>query len=197
MIERNIKKLWEPLFDPVSVRPGMIIRQFEDSDTEEYFALVKKNRPYLREHLTWLDQETLEQAKDFIRSTILGFRARKKLICGIFKNGKLIGTIGFREFDTMNNLAAVGYWLDCEYQGDGIMTDCVRKLFDYGFDHFGLNRIELCCDTSNIASQTIAQKLGMVYEGTQRSAVWFYDHYKSIHGYSILKNEWNPRSDAP
>jgi ribosomal-protein-serine acetyltransferase len=59
----------------------------------------------------------------------------------------------------------IGYWLAEDYQGRGIMTDCVRMLVDFCFNELDLNRVYITCGFGNKKSRAIPELLGFVQEG--------------------------------
>ncbi|HEV8245486.1 MAG TPA: GNAT family protein, partial [Polyangiaceae bacterium] len=61
----------------------------------------------------------------------------------------------------------------------------------YAFAEVGLNRIQVCADTTNLPSLRVPEKLGFTKEGILRS------YYRSASGfrdcalYSMLKADWD------
>lgn len=68
-------------------------------------------------------------------------------------------------------VAMIGYWLGEPYWGRGIATAAVRALTQYGFEHFGLRRIESPIYAPNKPSMRVLEKCGYVCEGIMRNAV--------------------------
>src|SRR5690625_199905 len=88
-------------------------------------------------------------------------------------------------------IAYIGYWLDIEHQGKGIMTRAVRALTDYAFEEFDLNRVDIRAAVGNVKSRAIPERLGYKKEGVLRQSEWLYDHFVDHAVYSMLKSEWN------
>ena len=57
--------------------------------------------------------------------------------------------------------ASLGYWLDQEYAGRGIMPRAVAMAIDHCFFTAGLHRIEIAIRPENTNSLRIVEKLGM------------------------------------
>ncbi len=57
--------------------------------------------------------------------------------------------------------ASVGYWLDQEYAGRGIMPRAVAMVVDHSFFTAGLHRIEVCIRPENSNSLRVVEKLGI------------------------------------
>jgi RimJ/RimL family protein N-acetyltransferase len=67
--------------------------------------------------------------------------------------------------------ADVGYLLDRRHWGHGYATEAARAIVDWAFSVPALHRVWATCDTENLASARVLEKLGMVREGTLRRAI--------------------------
>lgn len=169
------------------------LKMLEEKHGKELFFLVEKNRVYLREWLPWLDRnQTEEDSRSFIRNSFVQFIEGLGITAGIFFRDKLVGVIGIK-IDKTNNSGEIGYWLDADHQGNGIVTKACREIINYAFGNLGLNRIVIRCATGNRRSQAIPERLGFIKESILREAEFLYDHYEDLIVYSILKNEWNKK----
>ena len=77
-------------------------------------------------------------------------------------DGRFVGQV------TVNNVvrgsaqfASVGYWLDREYAGRGIMPRAVAMVIDHCFFTAGLHRIEIAIRPENSNSLRVVEKLGI------------------------------------
>lgn len=82
---------------------------------------------------------------------------------------ELLGAIGLETVKIGHGAASIGYWLAPEARGHGYITNAVRLLAQWGFDHLRLARIELITDPQNVASQRVAERCGFRQEGYLRS----------------------------
>jgi ribosomal-protein-serine acetyltransferase len=152
----------------LSVAPNLELRHFELHQTEILFALIDQSRLHLRRYLGFVDLSTLITVEDFIR------RSREKFVqdgtgnFAIWQGETLVGVVSLFDYSKNNRKAEIGYWIGQAFIGKGIMTKAVRGLIDYAFAELGLNRIQLCCATDNLASRQIAQKMGFTLEGVAR-----------------------------
>lgn len=88
------------------------------------------------------------------------------------QRGEVVGSIGMRVIDALNDVVEVGYWAAAPARGRGLTTRALRLLCGWLFDAVGARRIQLRADVLNIASQRVAQKAGFVREGTLRSSAY-------------------------
>jgi ribosomal-protein-alanine N-acetyltransferase len=61
--------------------------------------------------------------------------------------------------------AYIGYWIDQEVAGRGVMPTAVALATDYCFGRLGLHRIEICIRPENGPSRRVVEKLGFREEG--------------------------------
>ena len=67
--------------------------------------------------------------------------------------------------------ADVGYLLDRHHWGRGYATEAARAIVDWAFSVPSIQRVWATCDTENVASARVLEKLGMTLEGTLRRAI--------------------------
>jgi ribosomal-protein-serine acetyltransferase len=167
------------------------LRLLEKRHAKELTDLTDRNREYLRAWLPWVDaNQTVEDRKNFIRDALKQFAHNKGLVAGIWHEGGLAGVIGYHALDWENRTVEVGYWLDEEHQGKGLVTAACRALVDHAFGELGLNRVVISCATENKKSCAIPERLGFRREGVQRQAEWLYDHFVDHVVYAIVASEW-------
>jgi ribosomal-protein-alanine N-acetyltransferase len=107
-------------------------------------------------------------------------------------NNGIIGSIGFYKWvKPSGHQAEMGYDLDPEFWGKGIMTEAMMSVVDFGFRKMGLNRIEVLIMPRNRRSENLVRKLGFECEGILRQ------HSFDENGdfcddvlYSILRSDW-------
>ncbi|AIF42818.1 GNAT family N-acetyltransferase [Virgibacillus sp. SK37] len=167
------------------------LKLLERQDAKELFALVDKDRSYLREWLPWVD--SMKQVEDYepiIDMWLNQFSSHNGFQAGILYKGKLAGMVGFHGIDQANKKTSIGYWLANSYQGNGIMTIAVKALIEQAFNEYGLNRVEIQCGVDNIKSRSIPERLGFRQDGILRDAEYLYDHFHDCVLYSMLAKEW-------
>jgi ribosomal-protein-serine acetyltransferase len=173
------------------------LRQIGRDDAVELTELIDRNRPYLKEWLPWLNNSTsLIDTARFIGRSIEQADDRNGLTLGIRCDGKLAGIIGQHYVDSLNRRTEIGYWIDSEHQGRGIVTRATACLTDYAFREQDCNRVILHCAVGNLKSRAVAERLGFAQEGILREAEWLYDHYVDLVVYSMLKRVWVMRRNG-
>lgn len=167
------------------------LRILEEWDAPELFSLIDRNRAYLREWLPWVDYETsVEDSRSFVRRCLQHYLDNEGFTMGIHYQDQLVGVIGYHPVNWPSRKVEIGYWLDANVQGKGIMTRACRAVVRYAFEKLLLNRVTILCATGNLRSRAIPERLGFTQEGTLREAEWLYDHFVDLVVYSMLAREW-------
>jgi len=172
------------------------IRPVQAQDAEDLFALVTKNHEHLYAWMHWVSQGgiTRENIRDFVRRSERAAREQAQYNAVILQNGEIIGCTGFPEIDWNDRWAQIGYWLDKERTGKGVITHAVRALTTYAFEALELNRVEIRCAASNRESAAIPIRLGFVHEGTLRKMRLLHNEYVDDLVFAMLREDWEPAS---
>lgn len=167
------------------------LRLVEERHTEELFALVDRNRAYLREWLPWLDATTtVEDERTFVRSSLEGFAKGTTIEFAIWHKGGISGGIGLHFIDDVNRSGEIGYWVSEDLQGRGLVTRACVAVLDHAFGNLGLNRVVIRVDVGNTRSRAIPERLGFTQEGVTRQSDWLYTRFRDMVLYSVLAEEW-------
>jgi RimJ/RimL family protein N-acetyltransferase/uncharacterized glyoxalase superfamily protein PhnB len=88
----------------------------------------------------------------------------------------------------------MGYILHPRCWGQGLMSEAVRGVLDYGFARLDLDQVELWIDARNVASQHVAERTGFGRRAAfrQKYAHEATSHEKLVYGLRI--DEWRPGS---
>ena len=112
---------------------------------------------------------TIQDAHEFLQRTINEQPAMK--FC-IEIEGTAVGGIGVHPGeDVHRHTATVGYWLDDEFWGRGIMTEALTVVTDFCFENFPLRRISAEVFANNPASARVLEKAGFTFEGCLKNDV--------------------------
>ena len=76
------------------------LRLLEERHAEQLADLTDRNRDHLRTWLPWVDAgRTVEDSKNFIRSTLKQFVENNGFQAGIWHEGRLAGVVGYHAID--------------------------------------------------------------------------------------------------
>jgi ribosomal-protein-serine acetyltransferase len=162
-----------------------------ERNAKEIYAVVRENLEELKLWMPWVtDDYSIDSARDFIKTNLIEFAENNTFAVGVALNGNIIGTMGLHHLDSVNKSVQMGYWLDKNAQGKGLITRCCRVLINYAFDDLELHRIQINCNVENTKSRAIPERLGFKLEGVQRQVEWLNDEFRDWAIYAILAEEW-------
>jgi ribosomal-protein-serine acetyltransferase len=173
------------------IQDGVFLRLLEARHAPEVYAVVDRERAYLRKWLPWVDlTNEVEYTANFIRVSLEQFAREEGLAAGIWLGSEFAGGIGTHKIDWLNRKVEIGYWIASRYQGRGIVTAASGAMTAYAFDELNLNRIEIHCATGNEKSCAIPKRLGFQFEGVRREGQLVNGSYLDINVFSMLRREW-------
>ena len=112
----------------------------------------------------------LEDAERFLESVS---EQEPRTVFAIATESEAIGVIGLTIGEDVHRFTAeLGYWLGEPFWGQGIMTDAVRVVVEYGFSELGLLRIYAEPYVGNVGSARVLEKAGFELEGRMRANVF-------------------------
>jgi RimJ/RimL family protein N-acetyltransferase len=112
-----------------------------------------------------------EQVEENIREAHVKFLSREDLRLLIFEKetGEFIASSGLHRMDWDVRKFEIGYWIDSRHSGKGYMTEAVEGITAFAFNELHANRVEIRCDSNNLKSRAVAERLGFELEGILRN----------------------------
>lgn len=153
----------------------LVLRQYEPADADQLVAVVPRNIAHLERYMEWIafEPQTLEQRREWITSTHAQADAGEDYTLGIFdRDGTCIGGTGFHVRTDPDRLA-IGYWIDGQRQGEGLVTEAAAALTLVGLLVAGADIVDISCAPSNARSAAVAERLG--FERQARSGEQCFD----------------------
>jgi [ribosomal protein S5]-alanine N-acetyltransferase len=81
------------------------------------------------------------------------------------ETGKFIGRCGLLPWTIEGqDEVEIAYLLDKSFWGQGLATEAAQGILQYGFEYLQLSRLICLIDPENIASQRVAERIGMSLE---------------------------------
>ena len=166
------------------------VRLLRADDADALYDTVMRNREHLRPWMTWMDR--LIDASDiyaFVRAAEKEAYQHSAFKAGIWHRAMLLGVLDLHDIEWNNGRAALGYWLDRDHTGQGLMTNAVRLFIEYAFEALDLHRIEIRVATQNARSRLLAERLGFTLEGVLRDAQRIRGAYVDHALYALLRDD--------
>lgn len=175
----------------IKVSEEIMLKTLELQDVEYRYKVIDENREFLKKWLGWLD--LYESSKDLIKYTkICQEKENKKegYTFGIYYLGRFVGCVEIQNIDYNNKKCEIGYWLEKNFNGKGIMTKCCIKIINYIYEEINLNRISILVATQNYSSQAIPENLNFQKEGILVENECLYGNFVDNYIYGMTKNKW-------
>lgn len=188
--------------DPASSLPlrteRALLRLPEPEDVAELLAFHTRNfmhlapsspsRPegFLTE--AYWQQEIARSQQDFA-----GERSARLLLCLAEDPQRIIGAVNLNNITRgAAQYADLGYALDAEMQGHGLMLEAVRAVIAFAFGPLNLHRIRACYLPTNERSGAVLRRLGFVVEGYARDYLLIDGHWQDQILTSLINPDWQP-----
>jgi ribosomal-protein-serine acetyltransferase len=178
----------------LSISETAHLRLLLERDSADLHALIERNRAHLAPWLGWASTQTLDDTVEFIRSTERQVATNDGFHSAIVSEGHIVGVVSFMGIDWRHRRTLLGYWLDADHQGMGLMTAAVSRFVDHATTVWELNRVEIRAATENRKSRAIPMRLGFRDEGILRQAELVNGRYLDTIVYAMLASRWSART---
>src|SRR5215210_5218903 len=150
----------------------LLIRSPLPGDGQELHAAVGESIEELTPWMPWpKEHRTVEDSEASARRARVAFLQRSELRLHLYLKGTdtLVGSSGLQGIDWEVPKFEIGYWCRSGFTGRGYITEAVLGITAFAFDALGAKRVEIRCDSSNLASVRVAERAGFRLEGELRN----------------------------
>lgn len=161
-------------FAPERYEAGdFVLRSYDMGDGA---LLSAANTESYEHYRPWMPWAAPEQSADDAEVLVRRFRAKylmhEDFVIGVFSadGQRLLGGTGFhlREGALSSKCAEVGMVVRASEAGRGLGTRVLAAMLRWGFTEWPWLRLSWRCNTRNVASVRVAEKAGLLFEGTLR-----------------------------
>lgn len=138
------------------------LRELRAEDAYEVF--VQRSHPVINKYIKREVAKNENDALDWINKQLERQSASEGILWGISIRGqsRLIGSACFWNLEPENDKAELGYSLHYDYFSQGIMTEALMAVLNYGFNTMKLKCIDAYTHKDNKASRRLLEKLGFI-----------------------------------
>ncbi|MEG2718495.1 MAG: GNAT family protein [Clostridia bacterium] len=176
---------------PTLTTERLTLRSVRMTDAQDLFEYSRD--PEVARHVLWDEHRSIHQTRAYIRYLMRQYRNASPgtFVIALKATGKVIGTIGFMWLQQDNRSAEVGYSLSRAYWNQGIMSEALTSVLQFGFSRLHLNRIEAQHETDNPASGRVMIKAGMQREGTLRQRLFNKGRFVDVDLYAVVRQDFH------
>ena len=175
---------------PVLTTERLILRDFRLSDAQD--VLVFRGDPYVQ-RFNGPVCKTIEEAKSEIEEAHAEYKQQTGINWAVTtkENDKVLGAFAFHYWNKYHRRTEAGFDLSRAYWGQGIATESLQAILQFGFSQMNLNHIYAGTIADNHESVRLLERVGFHRDGTRRKFSWEDDgtfHDSAM--YSMLKDEF-------
>lgn len=146
----------------------LLIRKPMPGDGKAVHQAIQASLNELKPWMPWAHREQTEvDIEANIREAHAKFLTREDLRLHIFhkETGEFIGSSGLHRINWDVPKFEIGYWGDTRYSGHGYITEAALAIANFAFTELRAKRVEIRCDTKNVKSRAIPERIGFTLEG--------------------------------
>lgn len=174
----------------IIVDDEITLKRFAHNIDKIRYKMILANHDHLLPWMPWADTyHKFEDMLNFIEDQIKDFDAGKQFGYDIFYHEKPVGTIDIHAVSEENFHCELGYWLDQDYAGKGIMTRVASVLANYAMQELDMHRVILKVASENQASISVAERAGFKREALLRDEQYLSGRFYDTIIYTKIKGE--------
>ena len=177
------------------VNEDISLRQIEDADRERLAQLINREQEYLCQWLAENELKIMLEVGSFISISTMRYLMNGAFDAGIWYRDQLVGIVSLQTINPEKRRSSIGYWLDREYQGLGIVTQSVSKVVDYAFTVYGLQELRIVSAVDNRKSCAIPERIGFRLENKRTEAEKINGKFHDVAVYLLRKDVWTEMQD--
>lgn len=134
----------------------------------------------------------LGEAERLITFLAERFSHERGIRWGVMLQGEahIIGTVGFNIWRKRKFYGELGYDLSEAYRRQGIMTEAVEAVLDFGFSQMSLQKIEALILPENTASEAFLKQFGFEWQGRVREFQGSTGRHAYMNLFGLIKVHW-------
>ncbi len=152
----------------------LLIRAPQPNEGEILNAAILESLKDLQPWMPWVHPApTVENSEIHSREAHAKFLTREELYWRLWskENGELVGCSGLHRIDWEIPKFEIGFWCRSKYSGQGYISEAVRGITRFAFNHLAAQRVEIRCDSKNERSRRVIERCNFQYEGCLRRSV--------------------------
>lgn len=145
--------------------PRLIIRPVQLGDENQISEAIQRSLPDLQRWMPWSKDPGFSTTYEFVKKADQGWRTHAAIefpMVAIYKDHDLIiSATGYNEkSDPSNGIYEIGYWIDHEYKGKGLVTEFVNALTRYALTALHASHVQVTTQEGNHKSIAVVERLG-------------------------------------
>ena len=119
---------------PTITTERLVLRRMLPKDAEDMYEYAQE--PLTTRFLLWDPHVNIKFTQSYLKFIQTQYAAASFFDWAVTlaDSGKMIGTCGFASIDTDNDAGEIGYVINPDYRGMGLVPEAVRAVLKFGFE---------------------------------------------------------------
>jgi ribosomal-protein-serine acetyltransferase len=132
----------------------------------DLFKLIEKHKAYFAHFMDWPNSvHSKDDTAEFLATAAKAYAEGLSATYIILWKNVCAGTISLNAIDRTTKTAYLGYWLDKDLHGNGIVSMALKIITEYHSTDKSIERFKIKCSISNMRSNNVALRNGFAFEG--------------------------------
>ncbi|WP_372370068.1 GNAT family N-acetyltransferase [Candidatus Uabimicrobium sp. HlEnr_7] len=172
----------------------LVLQQLTNNHLKSYHELCSEEKTMKSYGLH--PHTDLQQTQKTLNILASWFQANTAIRWGVFvksENQKIVGDIGFWQFDVLRGRAEIAAKMSVNFQGQGFAYEALCSVIDFGFSHLNLNGIDANIALTNKAPIYLVKKLGFREIGIRPELSYssIQECWQDMAFFSLNRKDWN------
>lgn len=167
----------------------ILIRPFVAADIPVFVAAAQESEQTVGPWMPWCTSAFSEDnARDWFALCDREREAGRAYDMGAFCSvtGEFLGGASINQLSPFHRYGNIGYWVRQSRQGQGVASQMVAMLRQFGFEQLALFRLEIVVAVGNTASEAVALSAGAMRECVARHRVCLRGQPVDAHVFSLI-----------
>lgn len=175
---------------PILKTPRLLLRAIRQSDAQLVHRNLSDFQTVLYSNAS--EAPSLEKVQQMIDKWKEDFNKQQAIRWGITikEDDAVIGSCGYKKFVKRHRRAEIGYEIFANYRRQGLMSEALNAVIQFGFEAMDFNQIEATVDPDNLPSILLLNKLGFSEEGILREYEFQKGKFTDLKLFSLLLRDF-------
>jgi len=177
--------------DPIVIRTKrLILRPFREDDWSAVHEYAVD--PEISRYQDW-GPNGVEDTKSFVQKCMNAQETGYYFSITLPEEDRHIGGCRLALSTKKRSEASIGYTISRAYWCNGYATEAAEALLRFAFEDLSLHRVTADCDSTNVGSWRVMEKIGMLLVSTDLNAKFFKGYWRDWLEYAITEQQWRSR----
>ncbi|MGL5833447.1 MAG: GNAT family N-acetyltransferase [Waterburya sp.] len=168
--------------------PRVFIRKPVEEDWQELLSLHQRSKEF---HFPWVFPSLTQEDYQTYLCRCRNEDFEGLLVCNL-SSMKIVGVANLSQifYGAFQN-AYLGYYVDVDFAGQGLMLEGIRLVINHAFYTLGLHRVEANIQPENTASINLVKRLGFTKEGFSRRYLKINEKWCDHERWALTSENWS------